>query len=292
MFPKTWIKEHLEGKGAGARVALTATVKGVKIMAVGYKYARTRPAQTFITTRGSMEDGAPYICKYRDAHGSRCIKLVPRPGLVSDYYAHANMIDIHNHIRQGLIRLEKAWKAKSPWPRLWSTAFGCMLTTAYRLRQSVPGQQNLSVSEFLNATSQSLLRTTNFRGASGSGSSTGAQPAPSWLSAASAPGTASAPTHTCVLNGKRKNEKGVKKRQCMVCSRLNQLDGDIAIRAAAKRQRCTFACKECGHAICRDRKCWDVHVTLGGLPDPNPDRRNPGWVQYTPYHSRDMEQQQ
>ena len=179
------------------------------------------------------------------------------------------MVDVHNHIRQGLIRLEKCFKTNNPWCRLWTTAFGCQLTTAYRLRQSAPGQQDLSVSDFLNATSQDLLRTVHHR-----------------ADATSAPDFLHTGAHTPMVNPPRKKAKtwanggrSVNKTQCAVCARLN----------GRHEQECKFRCAECGRGICRDKLCWDLHVQFG-LPHPNPDERDARWKEYEPLAKRQLKQ--
>ena len=132
-------------------------------MAVGYRYARSKKAQYFISTRGSTKAGVPYLSKFRDATTTRIIKVVWRPEVVSTYYAHANEVDTINHLRQGLLQLEQAWPvARIPgggWVRLWTTGVANIIVYAFRARQSVEGQQDLGLAEFLNDTSQHLLRT-------------------------------------------------------------------------------------------------------------------------------------
>eukprot|EP00873_Tetraselmis_striata_P016559 jgi/Tetstr1/436823/TSEL_025601.t1 len=52
LFPKAFLKSHLTSAPAGSRVALSAIVNGVDLMAVGYKY-NMRKVLFFVATAGA-----------------------------------------------------------------------------------------------------------------------------------------------------------------------------------------------------------------------------------------------
>ena len=47
------------------------------------------------------------------------------------YFDNANAIDVHNHLRQGGLELERHWKTHTWWHRNFATIFGMCETDAY-----------------------------------------------------------------------------------------------------------------------------------------------------------------
>ena len=67
-----------------------------------------------------------------DAVGTEVvIKYTKRPKVVEDYFDCAKVIDIANHMRQGGLALEQAWKTQKWEHRLFSTLLGMIETDAY-----------------------------------------------------------------------------------------------------------------------------------------------------------------
>ena len=63
--------------------------------------------------------------------GDVVISEVPRPQLVSLYFDAASKIDVHNHLRQGLLNIEDAWGTQTWWQGLAATFIGVIVTDAF-----------------------------------------------------------------------------------------------------------------------------------------------------------------
>jgi hypothetical protein len=81
----------------------------------------------------------PYVRKRTrvtvDAEGlpatERFDRETPRPRLIADLFQYFGAIDRHDHMRQGVLRVEEAWKTKIWWHRLYATVFGIVVTDCY-----------------------------------------------------------------------------------------------------------------------------------------------------------------
>ena len=94
LFPKAYIEEKLWGKSAGARILLEATVDGVDLVAVGWKY-KTSSTLCYIATKGdaSTADETDNPCSmFMDEN--RIERTVPRPEIVGKYYSMSGGIDL------------------------------------------------------------------------------------------------------------------------------------------------------------------------------------------------------
>jgi hypothetical protein len=60
-------------------------------------------------------------------------RMVPtnRPKIVQDLFRDFGTIDLHDRYRQGILRLEIAWRTRSMWQRLFATIEGMIVTDAY-----------------------------------------------------------------------------------------------------------------------------------------------------------------
>ena len=59
------------------------------------------------------------------------LKYVNRSKLVEEHFDFASVIDINNHVRQGALSLETAWKTQTWSSRVISTLLGIIETDAY-----------------------------------------------------------------------------------------------------------------------------------------------------------------
>ena len=80
-----------------------------------------------------MIDGEPYEMKYVDYNSNIHIREFPRPALISFFIQHSNAVDVHNHLRQASLRLEKKWVTFDPYFRLAVSLFGINVVDNYRL---------------------------------------------------------------------------------------------------------------------------------------------------------------
>ena len=136
LYPKNVITDILKDAPGGAKVVLSGThPSGVELVATGYKYNK-KSVLYFVSTpnAGSTEDGEdPYEMKFSDENGNIHIREVPRPALVSFFFQHCNAVDVHNHLRQSSLRLEKKWVTFDGYFRLATTLLGMNVVDTYRL---------------------------------------------------------------------------------------------------------------------------------------------------------------
>ena len=130
----------------------TAPETNVKLVAIGYKY-NAKKVLCFVMTKNAgstLPGNNPYRAKYPDLFGNVKERLVERPDVLGGtYFAHSNLIDILNHLRRGILALERHWRTKNPWFRLDVTCLGVTAIDCYGAAQChVPALRGLSVSEF------------------------------------------------------------------------------------------------------------------------------------------------
>ena len=139
LYPKKAILDILKDKPGGVKVLLTGEhMSGVQLIATGYKYNR-KTTLFFVSTpgAGATTDGEPYEMKWSDEFGNVHVRDVPRPALVSYFFQHVNAIDIHNHLRQYCLRIEKRWVTSNPYFQLTTTLMGMNVVDTFRHRLSV-----------------------------------------------------------------------------------------------------------------------------------------------------------
>ena len=152
-FPKEEIEKKMEEWPSGSYLVLecTAPETNVQLVAIGYKY-NARKALCFIMTKeaAATKPGAkPYIARFPDQFGNVCSRKVPRPEAVSLYFSHNNVIDVHNHLRQHLLGLERHWKTPNPWLRNAMSIVGITTIDAYQsIRYHCPHLLDMTVEEF------------------------------------------------------------------------------------------------------------------------------------------------
>ena len=155
-FPKAWLAEKMKNMPSGNWITLACAVEGVELVAMGYKYNR-RKVLHFIMTKsaGSPVAGAPYIATFNDSHGNSVNRKVPRPVAISRFFARSSAIDAHNHMRQKLLALEKAWITQNPWFRFTTTLVGITVIDSYLVVRSTVHDKHslggLTVSEYEQA---------------------------------------------------------------------------------------------------------------------------------------------
>jgi hypothetical protein len=77
-------------------------------------------------------------------------RVVKRPSMIEDFFRHFSCIDVHDHLRQGSLRLEEAWKTKSWVHRIFSTVFGIIVTDAYYMYVMSQSRAHLKTSAFMD----------------------------------------------------------------------------------------------------------------------------------------------
>jgi Transposase IS4 len=118
-YPKAFLEQTMAEWPGGSHLVLEATIDGVGVVAVGYKYKKKR-VNCFIFSKGSghTEPGECYEVKWKDENGNTRHRNVPRPQVVANYYKFSNTIDVFNQSRQFHLRLEKHWITEDGYFRL------------------------------------------------------------------------------------------------------------------------------------------------------------------------------
>jgi hypothetical protein len=82
---------------------------------------------------GSTTPGEPYMAKWPDKFGNVKSRKVSRPEIIGLYFKVANLIDVHNQLRQSALALEELWLTKDPWFRISTSVYGMTITDAFLL---------------------------------------------------------------------------------------------------------------------------------------------------------------
>ena len=90
----------------GDHVYLSTIVDNCSVIALGWKDKTTK---TFITSCGTTLPDQPHQKHRYTKDGDLITSEVQHPQLVSQYSSAACKIDVHNHLRQGLLSIEEAW---------------------------------------------------------------------------------------------------------------------------------------------------------------------------------------
>ena len=136
-FPKKFL-DSWEYKELGDSVTLVVQHDGYPLIAHGWG---DKVRKNFISTRSVTLDGWPFNKRrwreMLDADGNEVglteayVKHVNRSKLVEEYFDSASVIDINNHVRQGGLSLETAWKTQNWSSRVISIILGIIETDAY-----------------------------------------------------------------------------------------------------------------------------------------------------------------
>ena len=271
-FPKHWIEAQLEGKSAGTYVVLTATVEGVELVALGWKYHR-KSTVCFVTTRGAgstrVDPESPHVMRWRNERGDASSRDIQRPEVVGAYYAVNNVIDVHNQLRQYELKLEKKWVTTDCWFRLFTTLVGICTVDAYRLYQNRKPRlaSGMTMQIFAGVVAKQLLSYVDVRRGE---SQTPVAPPPPPTDPSTVSRTGSAPagcsraassvnrSDACELveiDDVQNREGGDKRKACHVCWKVRGKKQKTSTMCVGVR------CRERG--ICHpstSRDCWSVHV--------------------------------
>ena len=167
-FPKKFIESRMKNWPAGSHLVLETTVSDTKLYAVGYKYCK-RKTLCFIFNHGasSTEQGNPYIAKYRDQYKNARTRIIQRPECCSTYFQHCNVIDVHNHLRQKNLRLEKHWVTRDGYFRIFTTILGiCVVDCWHGYRHHLPlkhRHKHMELIPFVNMLIEDLLKNSEAR---------------------------------------------------------------------------------------------------------------------------------
>ena len=250
--PKKFLEEEMKDFPGGTWITLKATVEGVDLVSIGYKYNKKK-VLTFVCTKGagSSKHGVPYVAKFPDTFGNVCIRHIARPAVVSNFFEASNKVDLHNQSRQFSLRLEKKWVTTNPYFRLYQTVTGMVVTDVWKMFR-ICGEAYETIAEFIDVLASDMIREAEKLDAPQSD-----VPA---VTLTRNPSTMSSVT----INGEDKPKemihtklflKNKKQVRCMWCSRVELIE-----------RKTTMKCFECNAGFCRNGGCWSHHVAIGGVP--------------------------
>ena len=150
-YPKTWADAKLKGCSSGSYVVLAATITAkkisdgtevaVKLLAVSYRYARSKKVQHFICTSGNVTLGRPYLAKFKDAFSNTVCRPVNRPDVIAIFYWLANQIDLINQHRQDTLGHLKKWITHCAWTRLFAYNIGTVVVNGFKMYSTLSTSQ-------------------------------------------------------------------------------------------------------------------------------------------------------
>ena len=56
---------------------------------------------------------------------------IPRPQAIMDFFEAFSKIDVHDHIRQGILEMERFWMTKHWYLRIFQTVFAVTVVNCY-----------------------------------------------------------------------------------------------------------------------------------------------------------------
>jgi hypothetical protein len=140
------------------------TMKGVKLIAIGYKYNSSK-VSCFIATKnaGSTLLGEPYRAQFADDCENLLSRPVDRPEIISTYFKKSNGVDKHNQAHQFELRLKKHWRMQNAWFRLVTTIIDIYVTDAWKGYQYAfclsKKDEELPVCDFADRLAYELIHT-------------------------------------------------------------------------------------------------------------------------------------
>ncbi len=102
LFPKKELEDKMKNWPGGMSLLMEATTsKGVKLLAIGYKYNSSK-VLCFVATKnsGSTVLGEPYRARFADDYDNLLSRPVDCPEIISTYFQKSNGKDKHNQACQ------------------------------------------------------------------------------------------------------------------------------------------------------------------------------------------------
>ncbi len=124
-------KTVVQKKARGTTAVYTATIDGVRMIAVGVRAARK--LSTMIATTGSTDPvDIPAAKLAKSTSEQKSAKIFKIPRLVRTYFDSAGCIDQHNQLRQGFLCLEDRMRTKRFHIRMFQSWLGTIVVDAFK----------------------------------------------------------------------------------------------------------------------------------------------------------------
>ena len=122
----------------GDNATLSANVRGHQLFAVGWLDGKRKD---LVSTCGTTfpSTSATHICREVVVSADKGVstrpylRTTPRCNIVASYFDNFHFIDVHDHMRQGILKLEQHWLTRNWVYRVLSTLFGVIVTDCYTM---------------------------------------------------------------------------------------------------------------------------------------------------------------
>lgn len=232
-------------QGKGEFVSATTTIDSVKLTCLAW---RDKKIHTFVSTCSTTLPGEPVRKKRYDDEGNIVIKEVTRPKMVEEYFEGAPSIDIHNHIRQSGLALERVWNTQRWQHRMFASLFGIIETNAYLAYKYFKKEPNLNHTDFTEQLALQLINHPSTANPPAANDIANPRPAQEPVILAG--------NHTLIALSSESDKVRVQ-RKCIICSRVRKI-----------QQKASYRCRACGPraVMCSPttgRNCFAHHVQHG-----------------------------
>ena len=87
-----------------------------------------------------------YVDPIHGVYQENVEESTPRCSLVARYFDNFHLVDVHDHMRQGVLRLEMHWRTYSWIHRIFGTLIGIVVTDTFYLHRAMFEEEMKSVS--------------------------------------------------------------------------------------------------------------------------------------------------
>lgn len=141
-FCKKYFESHaFIGNNISAAVSMVHSItdEGFRLIATGWNEPgpkdSSQPQKMLVSTCGSGSPGSQVVRKRKCVIDRQTvqeyIREIPRSITVETYFENANAIDIHNHLRQGGLALEKHFRTTQWDKRVFFTLLGIIMVNSF-----------------------------------------------------------------------------------------------------------------------------------------------------------------
>jgi len=143
LFPKKQLLLLLKARHlhvAGNWVVMTATISGVKVMAIAYAWS-SKGVSLWVSTVGQTGNPSVYLSHYQNEFNETEVKEVPRPDILTRAYELLPVIDEKNRQRQEMLDICGSFPTTDPWFRLMTGLTGMCVVDLHSICINARPQQ-------------------------------------------------------------------------------------------------------------------------------------------------------
>ncbi len=211
------------------------------MMAIGWK---SGVVEKFIATCGVSLQGEQHVSEQFDGRQFKSVNT-PQPIVLQQFHEVFGKIDLHDRLRQGVLRFEKVWKTTNGFFRMHTTLIGMIVTDSFLTTRTLQPEFDFDIVEFTRKLAADLVRS----------GKTIANPLPSR--------TPAGVTQCALVKFPRKSGKKGGFQKQLACQWCSRQDGNPGIKTS-------WYCRSCDVALCSPtindgRQCFAKHIQ-SGLP--------------------------